>query len=337
MIPILLVIMNFIYSYFFFEKDLQKYSPIITKIRKAVSDSLEIVYLGESSNTTYRINDTDTRPISGILQDYYPTIRIGDITKEASHSGMYYEYLRNIPENKTIKTVIVTMNLRSFNANWIYSDLETPLQKSILLLKDYPPLYSRFLLAFKSYDNKTIAEREKQFKYAWKHDKLVSTYPLQYSNVIEWDKAVFSHKFKNADGTPNDSLTVLACHYIKGYAFTIDVKNNPRIKDFDTIVKLAKSRNWNLIFVIMAENMETANTLVGKELTSLMTHNRDILVNRYSKSNVLVIDNLDKIPNKQFIDQNWTTEHYAQDGRRIIAQNIAIGLKKWYNNKYISY
>ena len=45
---------------------------------------------------------------------------------------------------------------------------------------------------------------------------------------------------KNSDGTINRQLTELACHYIKTYAFQIDTQRNPRIKDFDKIVCVAK-------------------------------------------------------------------------------------------------
>lgn len=82
-----------------------------------------------------------------------------------------------------------------------------------------------------------------------------------------------SKRSLNEDGSKNSEATVLACHYIKTYAFQIDTIQNPRIKDFDNIVALAKKRNWNLVFNLMAENIDKAESLVGNELVSFIKQN----------------------------------------------------------------
>jgi hypothetical protein len=331
---VIVVVLNFVYKQFFFENDLHKYCEMIDNIRKIGDDKSEIVYVGESSDFTYRSNDADKRAISKFISDYYPTKKFGFLQRAATHAGMYYEYLRNIPENSNVETIIVTLNLRSFDANWIYSNLETPLQKSIVLLKDNPPLYNRLLLAFRGYDIKTDKEREKQFKKKWATDKLVFPYPIKYDNVIDWDKGMAAEGIRNPDSSINYPVTELACHYIKTYAFQIDTLTNPRIKDFDRIVDLAKQRRWKLVFNLLAENMQMADSLIGKELTYLIKQNRDLLVNRYNRNGVIVVDNLFSVGNKEFIDQNWTTEHYAEQGRRIVAKNVADSLRKIYPNDY---
>jgi hypothetical protein len=330
----LLICSNYIYKYFFYEKDIQKHSPVINIVRKVVREKDEIIYVGESSNITSRDNDTDKRFISDFISDYFPSIKFGNVTKEATHAGIYYELLRNIPENAGVKTVIVTLNLRSFDANWIYSNLETPLQKSIVLLKNHPPLYSRFMLSFGGYDIKTEKEREKQFKERWKKDILKFPEPFKYNNVRNWNKGMAEQGFKNPDVSVNYDLTILACHYIKTYAFQIDPRTNPRIKDFDKIVQLANQRHWNLVFNLMAENVERADSLVGKELVFLMRQNRDLLVKRYAKNKVMVVDNLESVPDAEYIDRTWTTEHYAETGRKIIARNVAQCLKQLYPDAY---
>jgi len=331
----IIVCFNYLYKYFFYENDIQTHSPIINLVRNVVNENDEIIYLGESSNITFSADDIDKRSISDLISDYYPSRKMGAITKEATHAGIYYELLRNIPENSSVKTVIVTLNLRSFDANWIYSNLETPLQKSMVLLKKYPPLYNRFLLSFRGYDIKTEHEREKQFLHKWETDILRFPEPFIYNNVIDWDRRLAQQGIKNVDGSTNQKQTELACHYIKTYAFQIDTLTNPRIKDFDKIADLAKERHWNLIFNLMAENIEKADSLVGKELVYLLKQNRDLLVKRYNKNNVLVVDNLESVGDSEFIDRNWTTEHYAEKGRKIIAKNVAEYLKTYYANDYL--
>jgi hypothetical protein len=84
----------------------------------------------------------------------------------------------------------------------------------------------------------------------------------------------------------------------------------------------------------MAENMEKAQQLLGNDLLFLMQQNRDLLMQRYNKDGVTVVDNLDAVPNEEFIDQDWTTEHYAQRGRRIVASNVAQSLRFIYPADY---
>ncbi len=331
---VLLVGFNFLYKKYLYESDLQKYSDDINTIRDIVNQKNEIIYVGDSSDSTFRENDLDKRSISSFIADYYPSIKMASLSMAAYHASIYYELLRNISDSASVKTIIVTLNLRSFDANWIYSDLETPLQKRMVLLKYYPPLFNRFMLSFKGYDIKTSAERTKQVKAKWKNDILHFNTPTNYKNVIEWDGAMFHNGIKNADGTKNNKLTELACHYIKTYAFEINTNTNPRIKDFDKIVALAKARKWNIILNLMAENTEKADSLVGQELIHFIKQNRDLLMKRYNKNNVMVIDNLECVPTSEYIDIHWTTEHYAENGRKIIAKNVANALKSFYQNEY---
>lgn len=325
--------MNFTYQRLFYEADIQKYADIINLVR-AVPNDADIVYLGESSNTTSRGDDIDQRPISDFISDYFPSLKLYDITKPASHAGIFKVLLENIPEESKIKTVVVTLNLRSFNGQWIYSDLETPLQKSLVLIKNHPPLINRLLLSFKAYDIKTSKERTEQFFEHWKKNKFSLPYAFPYKNVIEWDNWMANNGIKDSTGSYNQKQTELACHYIKGYAFQIDTINNPRIKDFNDIIEIARKRNWNLVFNLMAENTEKAMELVGKDLIYLMNENRKLLKSYYESKGVTVVDNLFAVPNEQFIDQNWTTEHYAEKGRKIIAKNVAHELRKWHNKNY---
>jgi len=328
-----LVLSNYIYSNWFFEKDIQEYSPVINRVRSVPNDA-DIIYIGESSNTTFRDNDIDKRPISAMIADFFPKLNVYGITKEASHSGIYKILLSKIPKENTLKTLVVTLNLRSFNAQWIYSDLETPLQKSMVLLKPYPPLYNRFMLSFKAYDIKTNREREAQFKKQWVKAELVFPYKFPYKNVKEWDGGVYHSNILDSEGKKDYAKTELSCHFIKAYGFQIDTLTNPRIKDFNDIVELAKKRNWNLVFNLMAENTEKAEKLLGKDIIYLMKSNRELLKKYYTNKGVLVVDNLTLVKDEDYIDQDWTTEHYAERGRHIIAANVSKAISVFYKKYY---
>lgn len=334
LLAMLLILMNWIYGYFFLEKDLLKHSDQIQLSWNMAKDSCEIVYTGESSNHSFSWYDKDRRKISDFVFDYFPDVKTGDMTKDASHAEVYYYLLKNIPQTTPVKTVIVTMNMRSFGYDWIESNLETPIQKQLVMMKDNPPLFNRFKLAFKAYDIKTEKERTEARDYHRQNNKLVFPYPFEYDNTADWNRAI-AHRGVSHEGKWNQPLTDLACHFIKGYSFIID-DDNPRVKDFDRIVELAKERGWNVIFNLMAENVDRANELVGKELIYLIKHNRDYLIERYDNiDNVTVVDNVGNVRNGLFIDQNWTTEHYKEMGRRSIAKNVAQAAREYHHESYV--
>lgn len=330
----LLVAMNWVYTKWFFEKDLLEHSDIIELPRQVVADSCQVVYLGESSNNTYGYAESDHRKISAMVSAYFPKVRVGDMTKSASHAQTYYNMLKQVPKDAPVETVIVTMNLRSFDAGWIYSRLETALRKQIVLLQDYPPLMNRFLLAFKAYPIRSEEEWDAIAREHWKKDPLDFPYDFEWNNTHQWDSAMAWGGWHDFEGQRDQQLTELACHYIKSYAFQIR-DDNPRIKDFDAIVDLCRERGWHLVFNLMAENVDKANELVGKDLLFLMKQNRDYLMQRYdTQEDVTVVNNLDLVRDVNFIDQDWTTEHYYGEGRRIIAHQVAQALRQYYPNEY---
>ena len=330
---VLLLGMNLLYTRLFFEKDLQEYSSIINLVREVPLEA-DIIYLGESSNNTARQDDLDPRKISDFIADYFPGLALYDLTKPAAHAGIFKVLLEHMPEESEVETVIVTLTLRSFNAQWIHSPLETSLQKSLVLLRPYPPLVNRFLLSFKAYEIKTKEEREQDFIKQWERDKLHFPYEFLHETVRLWDRWMAYEGIRDNSGEINRALTELACHYIKAYGFQIDTLQNPRIADFDDIVDLAGKRGWKLVFNLMAENTEKAGQLVGKDLIFLMNENRELLKKYYGARGVMVVDNLSSVEDPLFIDQDWTTEHYAEKGRKAVAKNVAGAIRNWYPGEY---
>ena len=329
----MLLILNWVYSKWFFEKDLRKHSDIVELSWQVVDDSCRIIYLGESSNNNFGEEETNHRKISDFTSDYFPTVKMGDLVKAASHAQTYYYMLKHIPASSAVETVVVTMNLRSFGWLWINSRLETPLRKQLVLLEDYPPLVNRFLLAFKAYPIKTEEEWDELAFAHWRTDTF-NIPNLKWRTAADWNYAMFTYGWYDAHGHRDWDVTALACHYIKTYAFQID-DDNPRVKDFDAIVALCRERGWNLVFNLMAENVDKANELVGKDLMLLFKYNRDFLLQRYGNiDGVTIVNNLSLVRDVNFIDQDWTTEHYYEEGRRIIADHLASVLREFYPDDY---
>jgi hypothetical protein len=329
-----ILLVCFIYQIFFYESDLHKHSDIIFNLKK-VENKCTILYLGESSNFTVHSDDKDKRRISAFAADYFPGVAFMEVDNSAYHAGNFKVLLQNISQSSPIETVVVTMNIRSFGADWIFSDLETALQKSMVLIDTrFPPIVNRIRLSFKDYEIKSDEERIKQKLQAWEKDQLKFPFPFAYSNTNEWDKAMAYGSWLKEDGSWDTQKIDLSCYYVKTYSFQIDPETNPRIMDFDEIVALAAKRGWNLVFNIMAENTEKAYELVGDELLWLIRENRRLLAARYTNMGVTVVDNLETVPDREYIDRDWTTEHYTETGRKIIAKNLADSLKKFYPDKY---
>ena len=325
--------LNFIYKGFFYKKDLEEKSKELLEISESQENS-DIYYFGESSNVTYKPGDSTQKSISELANLFFPKLQITTITKYATHGGIYKYWMKEMDlKKKHPSALIITLNLRSFDATWIHSKLETQLQESVVLTRPYPAIVNRFLLSLQAFDNKTEQQREQDMLNEWKTKPLIFPEPFKYKTVSEWDNGMAQGTYLKPDGSWDMDKISLACHYIKGYAFNVD-ENNPRIRDFDEIADWCATHNVNLYLNLMAENCQYADSLVGKELVFLMRQNRDFLVKRYTKGNCKVVDNLDLVNGKEFIDQNWTTEHYDYKGRMRIAKNLAKNLEGQYKNEY---
>jgi hypothetical protein len=68
----------------------------------------------------------------------------------------------------------------------------------------------------------------------------------------------------------------------------------------------------------------------------MMNQNVEKLTNYFEAQGVIVVNNLNSVDDEQFIDQDWTTEHYAEKGRKTVAKNVAEGLKKWHKDDFKS-
>lgn len=319
---LILIGLDIIYRVCWYSKDVQENCTLMPLSQKPIQENADIIYLAESSNHTYGFDDADTSHISQMLGRHLPKHRISSLTKDACHAGIYYDILRNIPKKNNIQTVIVTVNLRSFSSEWIYSDLEVPLQKEQIFMKKAPALYKRLLLAFKAYSHWTEEEREAIVKDGIQKQNLNFPYYFPYKDAAAWDKAIgCQDHLYNGQQVSMDTIA-LTCHYIKSFAYQMN-EDNPRVQDFDKIVKLCKRRGWRLVLHILPDNIDQIKALAGPDLVFLMKQNADYIVKRYSTHNVTVVNNQNIVRDQDFRDRDFPTEHYKQAGRQAVADAIA--------------
>ena len=307
-----------------YDDDIKKCNAeLIYKFDSAVHTN-NILYLGESSNFTASDLDSSKKSISELISGFDQNYRIATISKGAIHASTYDVLIKRLPENSSIKTIIVTMNLRSFGINWIQSDLETNLSRANILYTTYPAVIKKMLVSFKGYDNQEVFKRKLEIKSHYKHDKFVLV-SKKYESVYEWDKELYDKGVLDEHGVKNQEKTDIACHFIKNYAFELN-EDNPRVKDFDEISEYCKTNNFKLIFHLLPENLERATELCGNDLSDLMKKNVAFLKNRYSQQSAF-IDNSSILNDKFFIDRQWPTEHYVFKGRYEVAKSIHEQLK----------
>lgn len=308
-----------------YDGDIQKCNAELVYQTDSLKRVSTVLYFGESSNFTSPEQDSSHKAIAELLAQMQPELRLAGISKGAIHASTFKTLINRLNEGSTVKTVIVTMNLRSFGINWIESELETNLSRAEIIYSNYPPIMKKCMLTFKAYDDKPLFKRNETIRSHYKGDRF-SLQQQPFTSVYEWDKFMFHQGITDSAGNKDEEKTGIACHFIKNYAFVIDEKN-PRINDFDAIVKICREKQLRLIFHILPENVERANALCGSDLVNLMQANAEFLEKRYSKDAV-VINNYRLLPDSIFTDRQWPTEHYTFAGRDAIARTISAFLDK---------
>lgn len=303
---------NWIYNKFFFINFLQDHGTLLYYQENALD--ADYLYYSASSDFSYDPKtDTNKDRISKII-DENTSFKLKHVTEAAHHAGIFAPAIGRLKENE-VKGIVVVMNYRSFSPEWLESFNENSLLQSKVLYEDRPNLVNRVLISLNAYDQVSDKEREENFLAMFKNWKLPLEAP---KNTIEsWCQVEKYGDWRN----PKRQL---ADHIIKNYAFDLH-QNSPRMSDFDQIAVLASEKKLNLIFVIIPENTELSDSLLGKDIISIMNKNRSFLTNRYHKphENQYVLDIMDILEDDNFIDRLYPTEHYNFEGRKKVAVEIA--------------
>jgi hypothetical protein len=330
----ILVVSNYIYKYTQWPKDQTEHANLLDSLNN-VSSITDILYLSSSSNYFCPKSDTSKKWISEYLNDFYPKKRVNAIHKGYMHAGVFLSILQNIPETSPIETIIISVNLRSFGAYWIYSDVETSYSSQMLMMNyNYPVLLRRFLLSLDYYDNKSKEERKQQFLKALESNTFRYTDEgFPYKNAINWDTTLAqSGKYLNPDGSWDLPKSEYACNLVKAFAFELDSLNS-RITDLDKIVKYCNKRNWNLLFHILPEDIGNTGVLIGDDLNRFISNSSKFVFDRYKSQGVNIINNYN-ILDESFFYETYPTEHYIAHGKFVIAKSIAQQLKQYHSEHF---
>lgn len=315
------IVFQWVYKQTFWRTDLKLHATMLDELL-SIQDTCDLLYFAESSNFTNHPDDSLPYSISEFIAQELSEKRLGTINHGAYHAGLYKNLIAQIDDASPVKTVIVTMNMRTFNQDVIFGDDEANLQMSNRFYKPAPALLNRLFVSLNFYDDRSAHERDILLWNAWTYDTLksnVDSIEFVPNTIRRWCEV---DKFVDTNGVVDNHLRYLADQNIKAYAFEI-TEQNPMVESFDAICAIAKEKNLKLVFNLMAENIEQANDVVGNNLTYLMRKNRDFLVKRYTEKGVVIVDNLETISNEHFLDREvFPTEHYDMFGRQKIAKNV---------------
>jgi hypothetical protein len=321
-----LIISNYIYTKYFYKNDLELLDAKLLLQLDSLQYKSDVLYFAESSNGTAANSDTCLWSISQMMDTLSP-LKINAIEHGAIHAKTFLRLIQNIKVEARVNTIVVTLNSRSFGSPWINSKLETNISQANVMYENAPAIYKRVKLTFNAFDNKSVQIRDYINEQNWSKKIINVPKEFPYKTVRKWDNAMANGTYLLPNGDWDTKKITLACHYIKTYAFSIDTLTNPRIKDLDEIVAVAKQKKLKLIFHLLAENVQYADSLVGKELHNIMQQNKQLLIDRYTKKGAIVVNSFELVNGKDFIDQDWTTEHYNQTGRWILVKNVMKNMK----------
>ena len=336
---VILIGFNVLYKKEFYDADVQKYSRVKNRIDSAFHNG-DIVYLGESSNTSYNPwTDTLKQSISDFLQLYIPSQKVEAVTHESYHPGLFKQMLNLQPNNhrpwefmaiNNDQTIILGVNIRTCGPTAVFSGNEASNQQEALFYSKRPSLLTRLFLSLKYYDHRDALEMER-LKFQWWRLVDISgdgnvgdTFHIsnKYKTVKTWIDDLAS------DQRPELPVQVknMADAYVKEFAFLLD-DNNVRVQDLKEIVEICNKLSVKLIFHILPPNKQHANALFNQgELIQYLNYNYLFLKKRFAEWGVTVVDNYN-LPEanekvSRFTDQWYPTEHYDAAIRKAIAKSL---------------
>ena len=324
LISIAVIVLGFnqIYTSYFLNTDLDNHGPMLLELSHIV-DTCDVIYFGESSNFTTHPDDYNTLRISDNIAAKHPNKSFGTINHGAYHVGMFLPLVKQLAMSKPSRTIIVTMNLRTFNQDVIYGPSEANLRLASRFYQPTLPILNKVFASLNHYDNRSGHERDLLKWKAWTYDTLVSTDDSVHFKVNTIRRWCEVPKFLDSAGVQDNAKRQLADQYIKAYAFQID-DSNPMVQEFDELLQVAQQKNMRVVFNLIPENVEDAAYYIGDNLVWLMQTNRDFLVERYTNLGATVVDNLELLPSKHFLDRAVIPqEHYDAKGRELVGLQVA--------------
>ena len=363
----LFFLVNWVYEQTLYPKERFQFSRVAGKLDSALKQS-DIVYLGESSNTSFNPwTDTLGYSVSQWLQYYFDSsVQVTGVSHDGYHVGMFRKMLGLLPErgkNGKMPTLIVTVNMRSFGPAATFNPNEASNQQEAVFYSHRLPLLNRVYVSLHHYDNRNSLEMERE-KFRWwrthnlnkaqdklSGESLIRSFENSYTTTKQWFGALSEQNYELPQEIRN-----MADAYVKEFAWVLN-DDNPRLKDLKAMVEYCSDKNVNLVLLLLIPNRAHADSLFGQQLTQYIDFNLDFLRDRIAgwqqeieKRNgdcatgvggltlvdipKLYIENYGSFPSSShYTDQFFPTEHVDAHIRGFISAQLAASLGDIYKKR----
>ncbi len=357
---ILFLVVNGVYERTIYPQERYKFSKVAGLLDSAFRSS-DIVYLGESSNTSFNLwTDTLGYSVSQWLQYYFDSsVRVTGVSHDGYHVGMFRKMLGLLPKqgkNGRMPTLVVTVNMRSFGPAATYNPNEASNQQEAVFYTHRLPLLSRMFVSLHHYDNRNSLEMERE-KFRWWRTHALNLWDESgmtligntYLTTKSWFGDLSTKNFELPQEIRN-----MADAYVKEFAWIMD-NDNPRLRDLKMMVEECNNRRVNFVLLLLAPNRAHADSLFGKQLTQYIDYNLEFLRSSFRKwqreietkqgncaaglAGLTMVDipalyqkNYGSFPSSNhYTDQFFPTEHVDAHVRGFIALQLAWALKNEYS------
>lgn len=270
-----------------------------------------IVYLGDSTITSFSNNDTNKRPISALLEDRIKQ-KVTPVTHSAYHLGIYKDYVEYILENYTPEEIIIPINMRSFSPEWDTRPGYQFIKESFLL--NNGRIGRMFYSPLSTYTSMFRATNE----HAWLNSQV-------FDNDILIGKVV---DFENATYLKNSSVSNMKNKIIFHYRYKL-TSNHRKISALRNICSVAKQNNIKVIFYVTPIDIDYVDS-VYPGTADLIVNNIKVVLQVINSYGLNAIDMSHSIPSDYFDWRvnTYPNEHLNEKGRIYVADLLSSAMSK---------
>ena len=311
---------NFIYEGSLWNTDKNRIAPYFNEFQDALT-SAEVLYLGDCSDQFFRPYDASFQSIAGYLNEALPNDSVRSVSRDGFHALAYEKLLQRWRkrDSTTVKTLVVTLNMRSFAPHIRLHKNENTLQRNLTLVERHPPLFNRVEIGFRAHPYMEAYEMEEALEEAWQQP-----YPQDEFVHRDFPPGYTPEQFRAsllANATSADDSLMISS-YVEHYGLPLNINEHPLLLAFDNIAAIGAERYVNVVYVLLPENSMEARQYAGDRLADYMEWKREYLVQRYESMGVHVVDVFDLLQPVDFVEK-IPNSHYTAEGRQRIASAIA--------------
>jgi len=315
---------NFIYEGTMWSSDMERLAPYFKDFQHAIRTA-DVLYLGDCSDQFFRPTDATRKPLSRYLNEALPNANVQAVSRDGFHAQAYRKLLdRWRPrDSTTVRTLIVTLNMRSLAPQIRYHKNENTLQRNLKLVERHPPLFNRVEVGFKMYPYLEPHQMEAAKNAAWQQPYPATEFTNRELTSEHTPRTFLAERLAQV-ASAHDSTMAEA--YIKNYGFPLNLSDDAMLLAFDEIATHGAELGVEVVFVLLPENLLEAQQFGGPTLVEYMEWKRETLVQRYRSQGVFVVDAFDLLQPSDFVEE-LPNSHYTANGRQRIASAIAVAIE----------